>query len=320
MQNSTNCSSGSNQRFKVNTKKISLGFSPCPNDTFIFDALVNHKIDPEGLEFDVVLEDVETLNRWALEGRLDITKLSYGVLPQVLDKYVLLNSGSALGRGVGPLLIGNRQSVISNGQLTMSREEVNNHVIAIPGEHTTAHLLFSLAYPEAKKKVFMRYDKIEDFVLKSASQVPSPDGNSGEALGVIIHENRFTYGQKGLEKIMDLGDFWEKETRHAIPLGGIVARRSLPELTSRKVDGLIKRSIEYAYARYPELNDYIRSHSQEMSEDVMRKHIELYVNNYSLDLGEEGRTAVALMLNVYQKNHPATAIRHNGLFLVNSTP
>lgn len=280
----------------MNTKKISLGFSPCPNDTFIFDALVNHKIDTGGLEFDVVLDDVETLNRWVIEGRLDITKLSFGVLPQVLDKYILLNSGSALGKGVGPLLIRNKEVQIRN-------EEVVAYPIAIPGEHTTAHLLFSLAYPDAKKKLFMRYDAIEDFVL------------SGKGLGVIIHENRFTYQQKGLEKILDLGDFWEKETQHAIPLGGIVARRSLDELTSKKIEGLIKQSIAFAYSKYPELNDYIRKHSQEMSEDVMRKHIELYVNNYSLDLGKEGRAAVRLMLNVYQKNHPAAIIPFNEIFL-----
>jgi len=309
-------------------KKISLGFSPCPNDTFIFEALVNNRIDTGGIEFDVVLNDVETLNRWALEGRLDVTKLSYGVLPLVLDKYVLLNSGSALGRGVGPLLIRNRQSAMGNGQWAMDKEEVNNCTIAIPGEHTTAHLLFSLAYPHAKKKVFMRYDKIEDFVLKSASQISPPAGGgdlegageAGEVLGVIIHENRFTYEQKGLKKIMDLGDFWEKETGHAIPLGGIVARRNLDEETQKKVDRLIRQSIEYANSEYPELNDYIRRHSQEMSEDVMRKHIALYVNNYSLDLGETGSAAVQYMLNVYQKNHDTAPILVNEILLDNILP
>ncbi|HNA17426.1 MAG TPA: 1,4-dihydroxy-6-naphthoate synthase, partial [Ferruginibacter sp.] len=165
--------------------KCSLGFSPCPNDTFIFDALVNRKIDSGDLSFDVVIEDVQTLNEWAIAGKLDITKLSYGVLPLVLEQYILLNSGSALGRGVGPLLITNKD------QGTM---HVEDNVIAIPGEHTTAHLLFSLAYPHAKKKVFLRYDKIEEFVL------------GGQGLGVIIHENRFTYQDKGLHKITDLGD------------------------------------------------------------------------------------------------------------------
>ena len=251
--------------------QLTLGFSPCPNDTFIFDALVNNKIDTEGLEFDVILEDVQTLNQWALEAKLDITKLSYGVLPLVLDNYIVLNSGSALGKGVGPILI-------SNGEYGMLNVEKNT--IAIPGENTTAHLLFSLAYPNAKNKIFLRYDEIENFVLED------------KGLGVIIHENRFTYAEKGLHKIIDLGDFWEKETNNPVPLGGIVASRNIPTEIQQKVDRLIKTSIEYAYSNYPALNDYIRIHSQEMSEDVMRKHIDLYVNNYSINLGEEGRNAI----------------------------
>jgi len=282
-------------------KKISLGFSPCPNDTFIFEALVNQRIDTGGIIFDVALEDVETLNRRAMEGRMDITKLSYGVLPLVLDNYALLNSGSALGSGVGPLLIRNKEFEIIN-------KKVEDHEVAIPGEHTTAHLLFTLAYPGAKKKIFMRYDMIEDFV------------SSGKGLGVIIHENRFTYEQKGLKKITDLGDFWEKETGHPIPLGGIVAKRSLDEATSKKVDRLIRQSIEFAFSNYPQLNDYIRLHAQEMSEEVMRKHIELYVNHFSLDLGENGRAAVQYLLNVYQNNRNAAPILLNEILLNSILP
>jgi len=262
--------------------KLTLGFSPCPNDTFIFDALVNNKIDAEGLAFDVVLEDVETLNQWALKGRLDITKISYAALPLVLDRYIVLNSGSALGKGVGPLLISNKRQKILN---------VEESIIAIPGEHTTAHLLFSLAYPGAKNKFFLRYNEIENFV------------SEGKGLGVIIHENRFTYEAKGLHKITDLGDYWEKETSNPIPLGGIVIHRNVNSELQQKVDGLIKKSIEYAYSNYPELNDYIRSHSQEMSEEVMRKHIELYVNDFSLDLGEHGKAAVEKLLEVYQQTN-----------------
>ena len=276
---------------------LTLGFSPCPNDTFIFDALVNNKIDTGGLTFDVVLEDVQTLNAWALQGKLDITKLSYGVLPLVLERYIVLNSGSALGKGVGPLLIENEKLKIKN---------IEEHVIAIPGENTTAHLLFSLAYPNAKNKVFLRYDEIENFVLE------------GKGLGVIIHENRFTYADKGLHKITDLGDYWEKETGNSIPLGGIVIRRSVDVTIARQVDSLIKKSIEYAYHNhFDELAAYVKVHSQEMSEAVMRKHINLYVNDHSLDLGITGKNAVIKLLDVYQLNKSENGLDGATIFLEN---
>lgn len=259
--------------------KLSLGFSPCPNDTFIFDALVNNKIDTGGLLFEVVLEDVQTLNKWAMEGRLDITKLSYGVLPLVLKEYIVLNSGSALGKGAGPLLIANNNQKINN---------VEANTIAIPGENTTAHLLFSLAYPNAKNKIFLRYDEIENFVLQD------------KGLGVIIHENRFTYTDKGLYKITDLGDYWEKQTNNPIPLGGIVIKRSIEKTIRLQVDTLIKQSVEYAYRNhYKELAGYVKKYSQEMSEAVMRNHIDLYVNHHSIDLGTEGRNAIFKLLEVY---------------------
>ena len=259
--------------------KLTLGFSPCPNDTFIFDAMVNHKIDTKGLAFEVLLEDVQTLNQWALEGKLSITKLSYGVLPLVLDKYSVMNSGSALGKGVGPILI---SASINNDQ------PIEDLLVAIPGENTTAHLLFSMAYPNAKNKVFLRYDEIENFVL------------ANKGLGVIIHENRFTYEAKGLKKIIDLGDYWENKTGNAIPLGGIVIKKEIDISTQHTIDALIKKSIEYAFSNYPLLNDYIRSHAQEMSESVMRQHIDLYVNEYSLDLGDMGKNAIRKLL----ENHP----------------
>jgi 1,4-dihydroxy-6-naphthoate synthase len=262
--------------------KYTLGFSPCPNDTFIFDALVNKKIDTGDINFEVILEDVQTLNKWAMIGKLDITKLSYGVLPLVLDEYAVLNSGSALGRGVGPLLI-------TKNAITSTK--VDDYTIAIPGEQTTAHLLFSLAYPTAKRKLFLRYDEIENFVAQ------------GKGLGVIIHENRFTYQDKGLKKIIDLGNFWEKETGSAIPLGGIVIKRKIATNIQKKIDSLIKKSIEYAFINYPLLNDYIRNNAQEMSEAVMRKHIDLYVNKFSLDLGREGKTSIKRLLKVYQETN-----------------
>ena len=265
--------------------KLTLGFSPCPNDTFIFDAIVNHKIDIDGFEFQVFLEDVQTLNQWAQEGRLAITKLSYGVLPLVLDQYNVMNSGSALGKGVGPLLIS------SSADKNQSIEDL---LIAIPGENTTANLLFSMAYPQAKNKVFLRYDEIENFVLAK------------KGLGVIIHENRFTYEGKGLIKITDLGDFWEQKTGNAIPLGGIVIKKKFDISIQQSIDALIKKSIAFAFLNYPLLNDYIRCHAQEMSEQVMRQHIDLYVNEYSLDLGEKGKNAILKLL----ENHPIQSVEN----------
>jgi 1,4-dihydroxy-6-naphthoate synthase len=276
--------------------KLTLGFSPCPNDTFIFDALVNNKIDTGGIEFKVRLEDVQTLNRLGLQQTLDVTKLSYGVLPLVLDNYIVLNSGSALGSGVGPLVIAKDQ---------IPGDEVNNCTIAIPGENTTAHMLFALAFPNAKNKKFLRYDEIEDFVLNG-------DKNS---LGVIIHENRFTYQDKGLKKIIDLGDFWQNKTGSPIPLGGIVAKRKLDIFLLKEIDGLIKQSIEYAFKNYPALTDYIRNNSQEMEEGVMRKHIELYVNNYSLSLGEEGRNAIKQFIEIYKTINPSYVRSGKNIFL-----
>lgn len=257
---------------------IDIGFSPCPNDTFIFDALVNRKIDTGSYMFTPVMEDVQTLNQWAVEGKLPVTKISYGVYPLLAAKYLILNSGSALGSGVGPLLIKKKDAALAS---------IENSTIAIPGEYTTAHMLFSLAYPTAKNKIFLRYDEIENFVIEE------------KGLGVIIHENRFTYQNKGLEKITDLGNFWEEKTQSPIPLGGIVAAKNLNAATRNDIDLLIKRSIEYAYSQYPTLSDFIRCNAQEMSEDVMRKHIELYVNDFSKNLGVEGKSAVLKMMEIY---------------------
>ena len=263
--------------------EFSLGFSPCPNDTFIFDALVNKKIDTEGIDFTVELEDVQTLNRWAMQGKLDISKISYGVLPLVLEQYELLDAGGALGKGVGPLLIAKRPIGLT---------EINSCSIAIPGEQTTAHLLFSLAFPQAKNKQFMVFSGIEDAVLSGAVDC-----------GVIIHENRFTYQQKGLVKLMDLGEFWEKQTGVPIPLGGIVLKRSLGGGMAQTINGLIRKSLEYAFERYPELPEYVKGHAQEMDESVMRQHIDLYVNNYSLSLGADGEKAIRILQDTFARMH-----------------
>jgi 1,4-dihydroxy-6-naphthoate synthase len=260
-------------------KTYTLGFSPCPNDTFIFDALVNKKIDTEGIAFEAVLEDVETLNEWALQGKLDISKLSFPAFFQSIDKYVLLNAGSALGKGVGPLLVSKFN--ISGVDEESLRQHVNGSLIAIPGINTTANLLLRFAFPEAIKKTPMLFSAIEDAVCTEKV-----------TMGLIIHENRFTYEKKGLHKVIDLGEYWEKKMKGPIPLGGIAARRAIPPEIIQKVDHLIRRSLDHAFVNYPLITDYVKMHSQAMSEEVMRKHIDLYVNNFSLDLGEEGQKAI----------------------------
>jgi 1,4-dihydroxy-6-naphthoate synthase len=273
---------------------FSIGFSPCPNDTFIFDALINQKIDTEGFKFDAVLEDVETLNQWTLQGKLVITKLSFPAFFRSLDTYILLNAGSALGKGVGPLLV-------SKETTGAHLSEVDTALIALPGINTTANLLFSFAYPGATNKKFMIFSAIEDAVV-----------NGEAALGVIIHENRFTYQHKGLHKIVDLGEHWEEKMQTPIPLGGIAIKRTIENETRLKINRLIRKSLEYAFANYPLITEYVKQHSQSMSEDVMRKHIDLYVNDFSLDLGKEGKEAITVLQEIFsrqespKKNSPFT--------------
>ncbi len=268
--------------------ELSLGFSPCPNDTFIFDALVNKKIDTGGIDFLVQLEDVQTLNIWAKQKVLDVSKISYGVLPLVLNEYIVLNSGGALGKGVGPLLIAKRE---------IPDVQKKDFRVAIPGNNTTAHMLFSLAFPHIVRKNFLVFNQIESAVLNDVVDA-----------GVIIHENRFTYAEKGLVKLMDLGKYWEDTTGVAIPLGGIVMKRSLGQEVINKVDDLIKQSVEYAFAHHQQnLAPYVKQHAQEMNEDVMRQHINLYVNEYTVALGSKGKAAVAKLLEVYDSTNPIEA-------------
>lgn len=284
---------------------LTLGFSPCPNDTFIFDALVNHKIDTEGLTFDVHLEDVQTLNQWALQGKLDVSKISYGVLPHLLNSYTVLNSGGALGKGVGPLLISNVEPPKEEAAI---QQMVTESLIVLPGENTTAHFLFASAFPQAKNKKFVRFDEIENTVLSSTI-------NGQNVLGVIIHENRFTYQDKGLFKIRDLGNYWEESTGNPIPLGGIVVKKMLDKELAEKLNRLIRESVAYAYTNYPELADYVKQHSQEMQEAVMRQHIDLYVNDYSLDLGKDGQQAVQHLLETYAHMKGKEKIRLDEVFV-----
>jgi 1,4-dihydroxy-6-naphthoate synthase len=277
--------------------QLSLAFSPCPNDTYIFDAMVHHRVDTEGLTFDIKLADVEQLNRMVVSGGPDISKISYGLLPRVLSHYRVLVAGGALGRGVGPLLVAAREKRMEDSGLETLR-------IALPGQHTTAHMLFSLAFPQARGKIFMPFHEIEQAVL-----------NGTVDAGVIIHENRFTYADKGLFKWADLGQFWEEHTGNPIPLGGIVMRRDIPTDIMRKVDRVIRRSLEYARAHDPELPEYVRANAQEMDPEVMRKHISLYVNDFSLTLGSEGRAAVWKMLEVASMFTPAPANNAVEVFL-----
>ena len=252
--------------------KLKLGFSTCPNDTFIFDAMVHGRIDTEGLEFDLVLADVEELNKAAFENEIDITKLSYHAYAYVAKNYVLLNSGSALGNNNGPLLISKRK---------IYPDEVKHVSIAIPGKYTTANLLLSIAYPDAKNKKEYLFSDIEEAVLSNEIDA-----------GLIIHENRFTYAERGLKKIVDLGEFWEIKSALPIPLGGIVVNRRLPLDVQQKVDRVLRRSLEFAYKNPNAALPFIKQFAQEMDEEVMYKHIKLYVNDYSLDLGEKGKLAI----------------------------
>ena len=256
---------------------LSLGFSPCPNDCFMFDAIVNRRVDLEGLEFSVHLADVEALNRAACAGHADVTKLSYHAYAYCAGDYVLLDAGSALGRNCGPLLVSKRPMApaeVAKGSLT----------IAIPGRYTTANLLLGLAFPSARATTELVFSDIEGAVL---------DGRFDA--GLIIHENRFTYAAKGLKKIVDLGEFWEGETGAPIPLGGIVVRRSLSIEVQRAVNRVLRRSVEFASAHRAASLPFVREHAQEMSEDVIYRHIDLYVNEYSVDLGVDGKRAVELL-------------------------
>jgi len=257
--------------------KLTLGYSPCPNDCFMFDAMVHGKIDTEGLEFEVVMEDVESLNKRALhlyKSPLDISKLSYHAYMYASENYNLLQSGSALGRGCGPLLITNNKNLDVNN-LPLDAK------IAIPGKYTTAHMLFSLAFPKHKHKTSMVFSDIENAVL-----------SDGFDAGVIIHENRFTYQLKGLHKIIDLGEYWETQTGCAIPLGGIVVSKNINDEITRKINRVLQRSVQYAFDNPSSSKDYVKQHAQEMDENVMQNHINLYVNNFSVDLGLEGNKAV----------------------------
>ena len=253
-------------------RTLTLGYSPCPNDTFIFHALVHGIVRADGLRFAERLEDVETLNRLAAGAELDVTKISYGAAPSLLRDYVLLRSGGALGRGCGPLIVARRE---------LARDDLRTARIAIPGRNTTANLLLRLFAPDAQPGTELVYSDIMPAVARGDVDA-----------GLIIHESRFTYPQHGLVKVVDLGEWWEQTTGHPIPLGGIMARRALGDETIRRIDGAIRRSVEHAFAQPDDSRGYVREHAQEMDDAVAKQHIDLYVNRFSVDLGDEGEAAV----------------------------
>ncbi len=262
-------------------KTLSLGYSPCPNDTFIFYGLIHEKIDTKNLRFNEILLDVETLNQKALLAELDLTKISYHAFGHVRKNYCLLRAGGALGKGCGPL-------VVAKNEYTM--EELRGKKIAIPGKLTTAFLLLQLfdsafRIPHSTF-IAMPFDKIINAV-----------SNDEVDAGLIIHESRFTYSSYGLKQIIDLGEWWEKQTGLPIPLGGILAKRTLGEGLNKKTNKLIRASVEHAFSNRAEPMDYIKKHSQELSEDVINQHINLYVNDYSLDVRQDGEKAVTELIS-----------------------
>lgn len=258
--------------------KLTLAFSPCPNDTYIFDAMVHQKVDTEGIEFEYFMADVEKLNGEAFSEKPDITKLSFHAFIHLAGRYLLLDSGAALGFGAGPLVISKQIKHF---------EELKGKTVAIPGVYTTANLLFSLAMKDPVQKKELLFSDIEDAIL------------SGEVdAGVIIHESRFTYQLKGLHKLIDLGEYWEQLTSSPVPLGGIAAHSRLGNDTIAKVNRSIRRSVEYANFNRGVLNEFIRCNAREMDDAVMQQHINLYVNEFSVSLGSKGKQAINQMFEL----------------------
>ncbi len=263
------------------SKSYTIGFSPCPNDTFIFDAMINNRL-PQNEGWNPHLLDVEALNKNAAVGMYDVTKMSFAAYAFVSDKYQILNAGSALGRGCGPLII---------SKLPLTLEELKDKKIAIPGARTTANLLMSIFVPECKAKVEMVFSDIEEAVLSGRCDA-----------GLIIHENRFTYQQKGLFKVADLGELWEHKTGLTIPLGCIAVKRSLSEEEKKHIDDLIRHSVEYAFQNPTASKEYIAHHAQEMDPTVQQQHIDLYVNDFSVTLGVDGKNAIQTLFDEGKKS------------------
>ncbi len=271
--------------------KLTLGFSPCPNDTFIFDAIVNGRIDTEGLEFDYFLADVEELNKKAFASEVDITKISCHAYAYAADNYLILDSGSALGYANGPLLV---------SKYFIDPANLDNARIAIPGRFTTANLLLSIAWPNALNRKEYLFSNIEDVLLRDEADA-----------GLIIHETRFTYQRRGLHKIADMGEIWENMTGLPIPLGTIVINRRVPEDIALKFNRILHRSIEFAVRDSMASYDFVASNAKEMDSAVMNSHIKLFVNDFSLNLGPEGRRALTELFKIAHEKSVTPAVPDN---------
>lgn len=269
-------------------KSLTLGYSPCPNDTFIFYAMVHKKIDTRDLLFKEVLRDVETLNQMALSSELDITKISYHAYGHLRKEYCLLRAGGALGRGCGPL-------VIAKHKFTM--EELHTKRIAIPGKLTTAYLLLQLYDSRPGSQPSAVNAQTINLVVMPFHKITEAIADEKVDAGLIIHESRFTYPSYGLRQIMDLGQWWERETGLPIPLGGIISKRTLGDDLNNRINETLQHSIEFAFSNRSEPMGYIKKHSQELAEDVISQHVNLYVNDFSLDVGQEGEKAVTELLS-----------------------
>lgn len=256
---------------------IKLGFSPCPNDTFAFDALINNKIDTEGIDFICEAEDIEQLNLRALDDDLDMAKVSFHAFLHLAPKYQLLDAGSALGSNCGPLLISKKNYL---------KEEINDLAVAIPGKYTTAALLLKYAFPLVSDIHEFRFNHIEQRILKETVDA-----------GVIIHESRFTYQDKGLIKLADLGEIWEQKTGFPIPLGGIIVKRDMPDELKARLNQIMRASVNYAMQNPLSSAEFIREHATEMDDEVIRKHIELYVNHYTQSIGKQGKDAIRFLFD-----------------------
>lgn len=267
-------------------QNFTLAYSPCPNDTYIFAALTNGLLD-DAPSVRVQLEDIENLNNSALKGDYELTKVSYGAIPMLMKEYRILRAGGALGRGCGPLLV----TRPGNGTRI---EEFANRLIAIPGEMTTAFMLLRLAMRKRPQTLALRFDRIVEAVANGTADA-----------GLVIHESRFTYQSEGLVEVADLGDWWESQTGMPIPLGAILARRDLDDAQARGINDAVARSLRFARTNEPAVMKYVREHATEMQEEVMRKHIGLYVNEFSDDVGEQG---IAAVNELFSRAHAAGII------------